>query len=63
MGKIDMGKMLLPNCQLCGGFGYEQELSSLPLTPNVSEQTAAEYLTAIALRRSQSRRLLKLTSI
>ena len=31
MGKIDMGKMLLPNCQFCGGLRYEQELSFLPI--------------------------------
>ena len=58
MGMIDMGQMLLPNYHFCGGFRYEQELSFLPI-PDVSEQTAAEYLTAIARRRSRSRRLLK----
>ena len=57
MGNIDMGKMLLPNCQLCGGFRYEQELSFLPIA-DTREQTSAKYLTAIARRRSRSRRLL-----
>ena len=56
MGKIGMGKMLLPNCQLCGVLGTKQRLFFIPI---VSEQIPTEYLTAIARRRSRSRRLLK----
>ena len=54
--KIDMGKILLPNYQLCGVLGTKRMRFFVPI---VSEQILREYLTAIARRRSRSRRLLK----